>query len=102
MKTIVSLARLHDVLGNPQSAACIMMGALGLSGKAIAERTGLTIGQVGYRLHLAEVKIRSYRNGETVLAQRVMQACADTAREQLAVIENRIREQLQIANKPTK
>lgn len=90
----LNLAQLKDTLANPQAAAAILMASVGFGAKAISAKTGLTEAQIRYRLKLAEIKIKDYRDGNTVLSRKVMQACSDTAREQLAAIERRLREQL--------
>jgi hypothetical protein len=52
---------------------CAILGGLGFSTKMIAERTGLSPCQISYRLNKAEIKRADYRNGESVMAMRVME-----------------------------
>lgn len=47
------------------------LGEHGFTNKFIAQQTGLSEGQVQYRLTLAGIKRRSFRNGETAEAKRV-------------------------------
>lgn len=47
------------------------LGEHGFTNKFIAKRTGLSEGQVQYRLSLAGIKRREFRNGETEEARRV-------------------------------
>lgn len=57
----------------------VVMGELGFSTQAIADETGLSKGQVLYRLRLAQVKRADYRNGKSDTAERVL----DTMRRPL-------------------
>lgn len=52
---------------------CAILAGLGFSTKMIMERTGLTACQVTYRLHKAEIKRADYRNGESAMAQRIIE-----------------------------
>jgi len=51
---------------------CAILGALGFSTKFIMERTGLTHCQVGYRLNKGSIKRADYRNGQSEMAERVL------------------------------
>lgn len=49
---------------NESDIQCAIMGALGMSTKAIIKRTHLTPCQVTYRLNKKGIKRADYRNGE--------------------------------------
>lgn len=58
---------------NDDELQCAILGALGFSTKMIMEQTGLTHCQVTYRLGKGRIKRADYRNGESAIAQRVME-----------------------------
>lgn len=70
---------------------CAILGSMGFSTRFIQEKTGLTPCQVSYRLNKASIKRRDYRNGESAMAQRVMErvvpARAATIRDMLELKE---------------
>ena len=49
-----------------------ILGSFGFSARHIAEKTGLSTGQAYYRLKLAGVKLRDYRNGVSPVANEVI------------------------------
>lgn len=49
------------------------MGACGLALSFIARENNLTIRQVSYRLKFAGVKVGDFRNGQNIVAQRLME-----------------------------
>lgn len=49
-----------------------ILAGMGFSTKFITETTGLTPCQVSYRLHKAQIRRSAYRNGESVVAQRMI------------------------------
>lgn len=51
---------------------CCILGHAGLHTKAIQEHTGLSGGQVSYRLKLAAIRRKDYRNGESDMSQLVI------------------------------
>lgn len=51
---------------------CAILGAIGFSTKFIAEKTGLTPCQIGYRLNKGRIKRADYRNGQSDMAEMVM------------------------------
>ena len=55
---------------------CAFLGEVGWHSKAISERTNLTEGQVNYRLKKADIKRKSYRDGESRTAELVVRNCA--------------------------
>lgn len=57
---------------NDECLEVAILGALGFSTRYICERTGLTPCQVSYRLGKGSIKRADYRNGESAMAQRVM------------------------------
>lgn len=52
---------------------CAMMGSLGFSTNLIMRHTELTPSQVGYRLRKAEIRRADYRNGESAVAESMLQ-----------------------------
>ncbi len=50
---------------------CLLLGAQGLSVRAIADRLGYSKGQVAYRLRKGGVSVRSYREGKSAIARLV-------------------------------
>jgi len=53
---------------------CAILGGMGFSTKMITSETGLTPCQVSYRLNKAHIKRKDYRDGNSVVAKRVMNA----------------------------
>jgi hypothetical protein len=51
---------------------CALMGAMGFGTDFISEATGLSAGQVSYRLNKAAIKRAQYRRGESWEAQAVL------------------------------
>lgn len=51
---------------------CALLGSLGFSTRLIHHRTGLTPGQIAYRLRMGSIKRQDYRNGDSPLAGRVL------------------------------
>lgn len=60
--------------GNAADWDTYKYASIGLSAQAISERTGLTRSQVFYRLRMAGMKLRNYRNGGAE-AERVIALC---------------------------
>lgn len=52
---------------------CAILAALGFSTQHIMEQTGLSAGQISYRLRKGVIKRADYRNGTSAMAQRVME-----------------------------
>lgn len=52
---------------------CAILAGLGFSTQFIMEETGLTASQISYRLKKGQLKRADYRNGESAIAQRVME-----------------------------
>ena len=52
--------------------ACALLGSLGFSTKLIMARTGLSPSQIGYRLKVGGIKRSDYRNGESLLADTMI------------------------------
>ena len=55
---------------------CAILGAMGFSTRFIGEQTGLSPCQISYRLFKGRIKRADYRNGESEMAQRVMDQVA--------------------------
>ena len=51
---------------------CAILASLGFSSHLIQKRTGLTPGQIGYRLRMGSIKRQDYRNGDSQLADRIL------------------------------
>lgn len=51
---------------------CALMAEFGMSTKAIAQHTDLTVSQVGYRTSKFKIKRADYRNGNSIGARTVM------------------------------
>ena len=52
---------------------CAIMGSLGFSTNLIMRHTEFTPSQVGYRLRKAEIRRSDYRNGESAVAESMLQ-----------------------------
>lgn len=73
---------------------CVFLGASGFSHKLIAAQTGLSLGQVKYRLKKTHTKVRDYRNGKGPVAQFVLSEV-----EKQKVIRLNINQRLHLAGK---
>jgi hypothetical protein len=62
---------------------CLMLAEFGMTLKTIAGYTGLTKGQVSYRLRKANVKVQDFRNGRGPYAAMVFQYLNKPASRQL-------------------
>ena len=51
---------------------CAMLASLGFSSSLIQLRTGLSPGQIGYRLRMGSIRRQDYRNGNSQLADRIL------------------------------
>jgi AcrR family transcriptional regulator len=67
-----------------------VLGSLGFSAAHIAEETGLTTGQVYYRLRKLDLRLRDYRNGASPIARRVV-------RESKTYVQKRVDAQIRRA-----
>jgi hypothetical protein len=61
-------------LENRWDMEALVLGSLGFSTEYIQARTGLTMCQIGYRLHKAAVRRADYRNGVSPTANLVVGA----------------------------
>lgn len=86
-RTFTNKTRQEDI-------ACIIYGRLGFSLNLIAKRTGLTKHAVSYRLKLLGVKLADYRNGESPLAERILDAATADSRILIDEIRKRIKHSL--------
>jgi len=82
--------------GKATKADCkaLLLARLGFPYKTIARETGLTEGQIAYRLSIAGISPRDYRNGDTSLAQRVIAACDEESREFFNTVMSNVRRYL--------
>jgi len=55
-----------------ENQLCLYMANRGLSAKCIGRSTGLSTGQIYYRLKRDECKLRDVRNGKTSFAKTVI------------------------------
>lgn len=74
-----------------EDVECIILAKLGFSRKCIAARTGLSEGQISTRIKIAGVRLADYRNGETHLANSVIEA----AHQDSTVYFNEVKQQIQ-------
>ena len=58
-------------LANQQDFECVLLGRFGMTMNTIAQFTGLTKGQVGYRLKKAGIRTTDFRNGKGDFASMV-------------------------------
>lgn len=77
------VSRPVDAVNNTQDRWCLILAMRGRSNRAIIAKTGLTPGQITYRLRLYEVSRMDYRNGEGPLAQKVDKATEGLAEQAL-------------------
>lgn len=61
-----------DFLRNQKDLEAAVLASMGFDTEFIRRKTGLSPGQIGYRLKLAGVKRVEYRNGRSKLAQVVL------------------------------
>ena len=52
---------------------CAVLGSLGFSTRLIMSHTGLTPSQISYRLRKGEIRRSDYRNGESAVAENLLQ-----------------------------
>lgn len=73
MKNVTQVGRPSrvDFNNNQIDWIVIQLAKLGLHAFAIATRTGLTTSQVTYRLRMAGVRVRDYRDGTSVEFTRI-------------------------------
>jgi hypothetical protein len=58
---------------------CAVLGSLGFSTRLIMHHTGFTPSQIGYRLRKAEIRRSDYRNGESSVAENLLQRAQTVA-----------------------
>lgn len=58
--------------GNTNDLRAVILAQLGISKWKIAKETGLSEGQISYRMKLLGIKLSDYRNGENFISQRVI------------------------------
>jgi len=75
--------RLVDFLHIRADYDCAMLGAFGFSTEFIKRKTGLSPGQVTYRLNKAEIKRSEFRNGESVYADMVLRNLRPVCQQKL-------------------
>ncbi len=68
------VARMKIDYSDTQNPMACKLAALGFSCSLIRQKTGLSNGQVGYRLRLTELQVTKYRAGESPIARKVLAA----------------------------
>lgn len=63
-----------DWAGN-ETRACLYLGSCGFSYAYISQITNLSVGQIGNRLRIKQVKVGNYRNGDGRMAQKMIKGC---------------------------
>ena len=71
-----------DFLDNAHDMQAAVLGQLGFKTEYIAAQTGLSVGQVLYRLNLRGIRRASYRDGSSASAQLVLRLAMTAARTQ--------------------
>lgn len=67
---------------------CALLASLGFSTSLIQSRTGLSAGQIAYRLRMGAIKRQDYRNGESPLADRIL---TQSRRVAISAVQSHIR-----------
>src|SRR5215813_1678267 len=75
--------RLVDFLHIRADYECALLGSLGFSTYYIKKKTGLSDGQVTYRLNKAEIRRAEFRNGESIYADLVLRNVRQVAQDKL-------------------
>jgi len=73
----------------------LVMGSLGFSATHIAEQTGLSTGQVYYRLGKMGIRLRDYRNGLNPIGRHVLRAATGYVQKR---VDTQVRKQLKAQN----
>jgi hypothetical protein len=66
------MARFVDFYNRSDDFQAALLGSLGFSTTCICNKTGLTSGQVMYRLSKASIRRMDYRNGDSAVASVVL------------------------------
>lgn len=77
----------NRVAHNDEYYQCCILASLGFSTQYIMAQTGLSAGQIAYRLRQASLKRADYRNGESEMAKRVMKSVIPGNREIASVLD---------------
>lgn len=70
---------------------CIGLARLGFPYKTIAQQTGLSKGQVGYRLKCAGISPMDYRHGTSELAKKIMALAHEDSKEFFDTVVSKVR-----------
>lgn len=73
------------LLSKPADFSCLLLASLGQSSRTIARITGLSSGQISYRLKMAQIKLRDYRNGNNAYSRMVIKSVNTLAAKQLTI-----------------
>lgn len=75
-----------DFVNNVTDARCVLLASVGRSNRSIGGLTGLTVGQIGYRLRKHDATARRrYRDGESEESQMVFSVLERQLAKQLRV-----------------
>lgn len=72
-----------DVQNNTQDHLCVILALRGRSNRAIIQKTGLSPGQIHYRLKLFDVKRMEYRDGTSPFAVKIDKVTEELAEKAL-------------------
>lgn len=72
---------------------CVLMASFGRSNRSISKETGLTFGQINYRLKKSMTLRKDYRDGLSSIAKQLYQAGKP-------LIESKLRKELANLNSP--
>jgi len=75
--------RLVDYLHVRADFQCALLGAFGFSTYYIKSKTGLSPGQIGYRLKKAQISRMAFRDGQSVYAELVLRNVRQVAQDKL-------------------
>ena len=79
--------RLVNLLGDPDDYHCVLLASLGMSYKVISQQTGLSFGQIAYRLRRAN---HGRENGKRLSAANYRNGSSDTAKEVVSLASKRV------------
>lgn len=72
-----------DYLRHREDFQCVVLAGLGFSTELISQKTGLSHGQVIYRIKKANVKRSDYRDGGSRIAARVISGSKEYAEAEM-------------------
>lgn len=69
---------------------CVVLARYGFSYKLIQARTGLSFGQISLRLKQSGTQVKDFRNGESRLAQQVIDTVDEGTQQYLKEIKKQL------------